>query len=89
MRQWLTEEINSAYEAADRAATFLDFDVAEFAQELRDVAGMRHQAESSSSSSNTPQVPEAPGTRSRRQRRKPKRRGEGDDDFFDDFRIGR
>lgn len=83
--QWLTEEINSAYEAASRAATFLDFDMAEFAQELRDVAALRPRNETSSQTTPPPSE-----TRPRQERSQPQRRhGEGDDEFFDDFRIGR
>ncbi|NIJ10075.1 DNA-binding protein YbaB [Saccharomonospora amisosensis] len=85
--QWLTEEINSAYEAASRAATFLDFDVAEFAQELRDVAALRQQT---AAPSETPQAPGTSGDVARRGRSQAEgRRGQGDDEFFDDFRIGR
>ncbi|EHR53169.1 hypothetical protein SacmaDRAFT_4999 [Saccharomonospora marina XMU15] len=84
--RWLTEEINSAYEAASRAATFLDFDMAEFAQELRDVAALRPRNEASSQTTPPPESETRPRQeRSQTQRR----RGEGDDEFFDDFRIGR
>lgn len=70
--QWLTEEINSAYEAASRAATFLDFNLAEFARELQGMAGLAPQQ-----GEPTPKQP--PG------RRPPS----DDDEWFDDFRLGR
>lgn len=78
--QWLTEEINSAYEAARDAATFLDFDVAEFAQELRDVAALAKRVPEQSAAPPLAAVP--------RPERRPRNRPD-DDEWFDDFTIQR
>lgn len=75
--QWLTEEINSAYAAAN-AATLLDFHLASLANELENTPGLRARVESKSS----PDQPEQSQRRSRRE-------GPGDDEFFDGFGIRR
>jgi DNA-binding protein YbaB len=78
--QWLTDEINSAYKAANKAATFLDFDVAEFAQELRDLAALPNRAPEQSAPSPSTAVPS--------HKRRPQGRTD-DDEWFDDFTVQR
>ncbi|SFQ22403.1 Conserved DNA-binding protein YbaB [Amycolatopsis arida] len=95
--QWLTEEINSAYESAREAATFLDFDVAELARELRDAAAVAQRppappapdpSAARPAEPPTPATPPPPGpppAAPRPERRRPP----DDDEFFDGFNVRR
>jgi DNA-binding protein YbaB len=76
--QWLTDEISSAYEAARDAATFLDFDMAEIARELRDLAALTMRA---------PGQPPAQSPAEPRRGRIPQ--DQSDDEWFDGFTTGR
>ncbi|EHK89379.1 YbaB/EbfC family nucleoid-associated protein [Saccharomonospora azurea] len=69
--QWLTDEINSAYAAAAKAATLLDFDLASLASELENAPRLRAHVESTT----------RPPQESRREERP------GDDEFFDGFGV--
>ncbi|OLZ52103.1 YbaB/EbfC family nucleoid-associated protein [Amycolatopsis keratiniphila] len=75
--QWLTDEISSAYEAARKAATFLDFDVAEFAAELENTPELKRKVEQNISE-------RAPASRRERERREPV----GDDEWFEGGPLG-
>ncbi|WP_158896153.1 YbaB/EbfC family nucleoid-associated protein [Amycolatopsis anabasis] len=75
--QWLTDEISSACKAAQQAANFLDFDVAEFAAELENTPALKRKVDQNIAE-------RAPaGERERRRRQPP-----DDDEWFESGPLG-
>jgi DNA-binding protein YbaB len=68
--QWLTNEIATAAKAAQKAATVLDFDVAELAAELNDAPALKGRVEHLAEERHTDRA---------------RRRPQNDDDWFDGF----
>lgn len=73
---WLIDEIADAYKAAQKAANFLNFDVAELAAELENTPTLKRGIESKIAE-------REPVTERERQRRRPP----DDDEFFGDFNV--
>jgi DNA-binding protein YbaB len=72
--QWLSEEIASAYQEAQRAASFLDFDLADLAAELENTPNLRRRVEES-----------VARQQSDTERERARRRPSDDDDWFEGF----